>query len=73
MADGPDLPETDLVRTANWGYVRLRANNYSDADLRNWLKRIKSQKWDETYVFFMHEDTGIGPKLAVRFLELAGE
>jgi uncharacterized protein YecE (DUF72 family) len=24
VADGDDLPQTDLVRTADWGYVRLR-------------------------------------------------
>ncbi len=72
VADGDDLPSTDLVRTADWGYVRLRDDNYADERLRDWLKRIKSHKWDETYVFFMHEDTGIGPKLAIRFVELAG-
>jgi uncharacterized protein YecE (DUF72 family) len=72
VADGDDLPQTDLVRTADWGYVRLRDDNYSDERLRDWLRRIESHKWDESYVFFMHEDTGVGPKLAVRFLELAG-
>jgi uncharacterized protein YecE (DUF72 family) len=73
VADGDDLPATDLVRTADWGYLRLRDDNYSDDRLRDWLKRVKAHQWDETYVFFMHEDTGIGPKLAIRFLELAGE
>ena len=72
VADGDDLPPTELVRTADWGYVRLRDDNYSDERLRDWIKRIKALKWKETYVFLMHEDTGIGPKLAVRFVELAG-
>ncbi len=72
VADGDDLPQTDLIRTADWGYVRLRDDNYTDERLRDWLRRIKSHKWNESYVFFMHEDTGIGPKLAVRFMELAG-
>jgi len=72
VADGDDLPQTDLVRTADWGYVRLRDNNYNDERLRDWWKRIRSHEWGETYVFFMHEDTGTGPKLAVRFLELVG-
>ena len=72
VADGDDLPQTDLVRTADWGYLRLRDDSYSDAQLRHWIRRIRAQKWQETYVFFMHEDTGIGPKLAQRFMELAG-
>jgi uncharacterized protein YecE (DUF72 family) len=71
IADGDDLPETDLVHTADWGYVRLRDDGYSDKRLREWIQRMKSHEWDETYVFFMHEDTGIGPKLAARFVELA--
>jgi uncharacterized protein YecE (DUF72 family) len=61
-----------LVRTADWGYVRLRDENYTDERLREWIQRISALKWDETYVFLMHEDTGIGPKLAARFIELAG-
>ena len=73
VADGDDLPETDLVSTANWGYVRLRDDGYTDERLSDWLNRIRVHQWDEAYVFFMHEDTGIGPKLAVRFLELAGK
>ena len=36
----------------------------------NWKQRILSQQWDHTYVFFKHEDEGIGPKLAAQFLEL---
>ena len=72
VADADDLPQTDLVRTADWGYVRLREGNYSDERLRDWLERIRALKWKEAYIFFMHEDTGTGPKLAVRFLELAG-
>jgi uncharacterized protein YecE (DUF72 family) len=72
VADGDDLPATDLVRTSNWGYVRLRAGGYSDENLRKWIHRMKSHKWDEAFVFFSHEDTGLGPKLAARFVELAG-
>src|SRR5262249_315802 len=49
VADGDDLPSTDLVRTADWGYLRLRDDNYTDDGLRDWLKRIKVHKWDETY------------------------
>ena len=72
-ADEDKSPFTNLVSTANWGYVRLRRENYTGNELRAWIKRIRSQAWDETYVFFKHEDTGKGPKFATQLLELAGK
>jgi uncharacterized protein YecE (DUF72 family) len=71
-ADSDDSPWTDLVGTARWGYVRLRRERYTKKRLQQWIERIRSQPWNEVYVFFKHEDTGTGPKLAARFLELAG-
>jgi hypothetical protein len=35
------------------------------------MKRIKTQKWKDTYVFFKHEDEGTGPKLAAQFIDLS--
>ena len=58
------------MATAAWGYLRLRREDYSDKDLRAWAKRIDDQPWQETFVFFKHEDAGKGPQLAARFLEL---
>jgi len=72
VADTDELPIADLVSTANWGYVRLRRESYTDKQLAKWIEKFSSQKWRETYVFFKHEDTGTGPKFATRFLELAG-
>lgn len=72
LADADDLPPVKMVSTADWGYVRLRREDYADKDLRKWIKNIRSQGWDTAYVFFKHEDTGTGPKLANRFLELVG-
>jgi uncharacterized protein YecE (DUF72 family) len=71
-ADMEDGACSDLVSTAGWGYVRLRREDYTDDDLRKWIERLRAQPWDEAYVFFKHEDAGAGPKLAARFLELAG-
>jgi uncharacterized protein YecE (DUF72 family) len=59
-----------LVRTASWGYLRLRRATYTDADLQAWSARIHSQGWSEAYVFFKHEDEGAAPKLALRLMEL---
>jgi uncharacterized protein YecE (DUF72 family) len=60
----------ELMATANWGYIRLRRPDYDHADLLHWRERIFAQKWDHAYVFFKHEDEGIGPKLAAEFLNL---
>lgn len=72
VADADELPGADLLHTADWGYVRLRREGYTDEALLAWIKSIRSQEWKEAYVFFRHEDTAAGVKLATRFLELSG-
>lgn len=73
ISDTDDLPVTHIDKTADWGYLRLRRVNYSEDDLKNWLDQIGKQQWNETFVFFKHEDEGTGPKLAAQFLQLAGK
>jgi uncharacterized protein YecE (DUF72 family) len=68
IADMDDSPAPQIVSTAGWGYVRLRREKYSAKALSQWAEKLQSQKWTEAYVFFKHEETGIGPKLAARFL-----
>lgn len=72
VAEADDEPEVPFVATASWGYLRLRRADYGDDDLRAWAERIHQPSWDDVYLFFKHEDEGTGPKLAARFLELAG-
>jgi uncharacterized protein YecE (DUF72 family) len=72
ISDTDDLPVTHIDRTADWGYLRLRRVEYSEANLKEWFKRVIDQKWKEAFVFFKHEDEGTGPKLAAQFLTLAG-
>ncbi|MDH3197638.1 MAG: DUF72 domain-containing protein [Candidatus Krumholzibacteria bacterium] len=71
LADADDALEVPLVSTADWGYLRLRRPGYTDQDMRRWIDWIGQQGWKEAYVFFKHEDEAAGPKMAVRFLELA--
>src|SRR5262245_45967593 len=72
IADMDDSPPPPLVGTAGWGYVRLRRKHYTKKHLGEWIERLKSQNWTEAYVYFKHEETGTGPRFAMRFLELAG-
>jgi len=71
IADADDELQIPFVGTAPWGYIRLRREEYSKADLSKWMKKVQEQKWESTFVFFKHEDEGIGPKLAKQFLGLA--
>jgi len=71
MAETEETLSANLISTATWGYLRLRRPDYSPADLSTWKERILAQSWDHAYIFFKHEDEGIGPKLAAEFLQLA--
>ena len=63
---------TPAIATADFGYLRLRAVEYTDDALRRWIETIDTvgAGWHDAYVFFKHEDTGSGPALARRFLAL---
>jgi uncharacterized protein YecE (DUF72 family) len=63
IADTEDL-STPLVATASWGYLRLRREDYVEADIREWGKRISAQPWKDAFVYFKHEDEGKGPAYA---------
>ncbi|NNE42947.1 MAG: DUF72 domain-containing protein, partial [Gemmatimonadetes bacterium] len=67
-----DEGDTPLISTADTGYVRLRRTEYSDEDLKTWADRIRDAGWKDAFVFFKHEDEAAGPKMALRFRELAG-
>jgi uncharacterized protein YecE (DUF72 family) len=61
---------TPAIATADFGYLRLRAVEYTDDELRRWIATIDTigAGWRDAYVFFKHEDSGSGPALARRFL-----
>ena len=66
VAEGEKL-EVPLVATADWGYVRLRRDEYSDEVLAGWAKRILAQPWKEAFVYIKH-DEGDAPGVAKRLL-----
>ena len=63
---------TPEIATANFGYVRLRDEGYGVEALRGWRKKIQALEsaWTDAYVFFKHEEKGVGPKLAREFAQL---
>jgi uncharacterized protein YecE (DUF72 family) len=72
VADADDERKVPLEATADWGCLRLRRPDYNDAALKKWVKQMRKLAWRDAFVFFKHEDDGKGPRLAKRFLELAG-
>jgi len=74
-ADTDDSGEdgAPVIPTASWGYLRLRRADYGPADLASWVDRIRSQPWEQAFVFFKHEDAGKAPALASRFIAMLGE
>ncbi|MEO5718267.1 MAG: DUF72 domain-containing protein [Chthoniobacterales bacterium] len=62
------------VATADYGYLRLRREDYTAADVTRWTQfvREKESTWQETFVYFKHEEAGTGPKLAAQMIELLG-
>jgi uncharacterized protein YecE (DUF72 family) len=67
IAEGESI-ESPIVATADWGYVRLRRDEYSDALLDQWAERIRAQPWKEAFVYIKH-DEGDAPSVAKRLLQ----
>jgi uncharacterized protein YecE (DUF72 family) len=64
---------TPLVATADFGYLRLRDADYTDAELGEWAARLRATGWRDAYVYFKHEESGTGPALASRLRRTLGD
>ena len=71
IADTEDAT-TAMVPTADFGYFRLRDEGYGTKDLERWAAKVKElgKGWSDAFVFFKHEESGIGAKLAQQFGEI---
>jgi uncharacterized protein YecE (DUF72 family) len=74
------IADTDTIGTprkitADYGYLRLRRENYIDEDVKCWSEFVREQNanWKDAFVYFKHEESGIGPKLARQMIDLLGE
>ena len=56
---------TPTVATADFGYLRLRREDYTPAQIKRWAVSISGQPaWSEAFVYFKHEEHAVGPKFA---------
>ena len=60
FSERQDNSPPPLVETAPWGYVRLRLENYSGDELKQWAARLAATSWQQIHVYFMHEPTAPG-------------
>ncbi len=58
--------------TADYGYLRLRREDYKNVDIERWAKFVREQKpnWRDAFAYFKHEESGIGPKLAAEMMKI---
>jgi uncharacterized protein YecE (DUF72 family) len=63
---------TPPVATANYGYLRLRREDYASKDVTRWAEfvRGKESEWGDAFIYFKHEDAAVGPRLAKEMMEL---
>ena len=58
ITDGSEF-RTPVQKTASWGYLRLRREDYDKRAIAAWRRRIEALKFaGDAFVYFRHEDTG---------------
>jgi uncharacterized protein YecE (DUF72 family) len=74
IADSEKL-HTPIVLTAQHTYFRLRDEGYGAADIQRWAKEIQKSAAavSDVYVYFKHEESGVGPEFARQLIELLRE
>jgi uncharacterized protein YecE (DUF72 family) len=65
---------TPVEITANYGYFRLRDEGYQPADIQKWagVIREKTAACEDVFVYFKHEEEGIGPEFARILMDALG-
>ena len=56
--------------TADYAYFRLRDEGYQQADIEHWAGVIRGLGAKSAYVYFKHEEQGLGPEFAKRLMSL---
>jgi uncharacterized protein YecE (DUF72 family) len=70
IAETSDLAIPALA-TTDFGYLRLRREDYQQEDIVRWAKFLQAQEkdWSHAFVFFKHEESGTGPRLANQLMK----
>lgn len=63
VADSEKL-HTPVEITADFAYVRLRDEGYQASDVERWAAVIRKFAVQNSYVYFKHEERGLGPEFA---------
>jgi uncharacterized protein YecE (DUF72 family) len=69
IADSEKM-STPVERTADYAYFRLRDEGYQQPDIERWAQTIKTLPAGESFVYFKHEEQGLGPEFAKRLITL---
>jgi len=63
LAESEELA-TPRIATADFGYLRLRRDAYTDKEIRDRADFVRAQEWKETFAYLKHEDTAAGTGFA---------
>jgi uncharacterized protein YecE (DUF72 family) len=67
VAESDELA-TPRVRTAPFGYLRLRRAEYGEAELDGWARWVRGAGFEQdVHCYFKHEDEARGPRFAEQF------
>jgi len=74
LAESGDLVTPREV-TADFGYLRLRREDYTDKELAERAEFVKRQaaRWSDVFIYFKHEERGVGPVFAEEMQRLLGK
>jgi uncharacterized protein YecE (DUF72 family) len=67
VADSEKM-STPIEVTADYAYFRLRDEGYQQADIERWATAVGGLTVSDAFVYFKHEEQGLGPDFARRFL-----
>ena len=72
VADSEKM-STPVQMTADYAYFRLRDEGYQQADIERWAATISSLTGiSDAFVYFKHEEQGLGPEFAQRLMTAIG-
>ena len=69
VADSEKM-STPVEATADYAYFRLRDEGYQQDDIERWATTVGGLGVADAYVYFKHEEQGLGPDFARRFRSL---